>query len=51
MQLIGKNLQIVNRYTKTTYFMQNIAASKSLIVLLKSLFLSCHAQSVRLKWL
>lgn len=22
MQLIGKNLQIVNRYTKTAYFMQ-----------------------------
>lgn len=34
MQLIGKNLQIVNRYTKTTYFMQKIAKSKSLIVLL-----------------
>lgn len=27
MQLIGKNLQIVNRYTKTAYFMQNIAES------------------------
>lgn len=27
MHIIGKNLQIVNRYTKTTYFMQNIAAS------------------------
>lgn len=27
MQLIGKNLQIVNRYTKITYFMQKIAES------------------------
>lgn len=27
MQLIGKNLQIVNRYTKIAYFMQKIAES------------------------
>lgn len=30
---------------------KKIAESKSLIVLLKFLFLSFHAQSVRLKWL
>lgn len=51
MHILGKNLQIVNRYTETAYFMQKIAESKSLIVLLKFLFLSFHAQSVRLKWL
>lgn len=27
MQMQGKNLRIVNRYTKITYFMQKIAES------------------------
>ena len=52
MQIHGKKLT-TREYIYRFYLLyaKNIAESKSLIVFLKSLFLSCHAQSVRLKWL